>query len=381
MESPSQHEKILRKLHEEAHRAGPEEAAKRLDSIHGRVNALFTARGASINEARDHTRGQLDSLSKFWEKLEKGTKSERQEALWNQLVDACYDLELESLKQQGYTESAAKQLVRREKAWWSHDSRRIETGSVAPEFEKSVPVVVVQRETGFRIHDEIMAHLWQHPLFVKEFTDARVGGPSDVFMNTLSSVEAIAHDYGFNDWEDVPSYDELEGEDRRALACLLAGLELECALEPIGTESGGFFGDDGSAPGEDLKWLVEAKQGQHLWRLLNTAVKLGRSLNQYGALRKSDVEKAIRKMHTVSPGRRTGPAGTAIEPIISAAKEAGLGHITPKTLLNWLKGKQPHSIDKPLDVTHPLWVTELKDITWKDFENLVKSAGRRSRSE
>ncbi len=47
-------------------------------------------------------------------------------------------------------------------------------------------------------------------------------------------------------------------------------------------------------------------------------------------------------MLTVRHGKRPGVPGKAIEHIISAAKEAGLSLITPKKLLNWLKGKQPY---------------------------------------
>jgi len=159
---------------------------------------------------------------------------------------------------------------------------------------------------------------------------------------------------------------------------LLADLELHRELEPKGH---GFFDDEEPASGEDLNWLVKAKQGQHLWLLLNTAVKLGQSLNQYNRLRESNVEKAIRQMLTVRHGKRPGVPGKAIEHIISAAKEAGLSLITPKKLLNWLKGKQPYDIGEALIVSHPLWVNELKDLTWEKFQNLVRAAGRRSRPD
>lgn len=381
MDDESKPEEILRKLHEERAREGLEEIAQRLASMLDPGNPRPTCEKAPADGAHHQTLQRLDRLSKSWERIEKSNKTAGQEALWDQLVDACYTQEIETLKQQGFTEGAASQLVRVERAWWDTDSGRFETGSVAPQFEASVQVVVVQRETGFRIHDELLANLWQHPVFVEHVAGTRAGSPYDVFKNTLSIVEDIAHDYDFEGWNEIPSYDELDGEDRRALVCMLAGLELEYLLALTGTDSVGFPDGDEPASTEDLNWLNEARQGQHLWRLLNSAVKLGRSLNKYDTLLETDIEKAIRKMLTVCPGRRTSDAGEAVERIIIAAKQDGLTRTTPMQLLKWLKGKQPYDLNKPLIVSHPLWTEELQKIKWAEFESLVKSAGRRLRHE
>lgn len=128
--------------------------------------------------------------------------------------------------------------------------------------------------------------------------------------------------------------------------------------------------------GEELAWLDEAKKGVRLWMLLNAAVELGQSLNHYATFQNSNIEDAIRKMNTA--GRPTTEEGEAVERIIRTAKDAGLSKRSPNKLLKWLKGQRPQSDDDPLDVVHPLWVAELADISWAKFENLVKSAGRRS---
>ena len=320
---------------------------------------------------------ELYGLSESWNRLGKRKKQLEAEGLWSRLMDACYNAELEFLKQQGIPEKSLKKLVRREQAWWEPDSRQFETGLVAPQFYRSVPVVVVQREAGFRIHDEILGHLSQHPVFAEDIGGAGAGSPREAFMNTLGSVEAVAQEYCFNDWEYFPSPEELEGPDRLALECMLAGLKLESMLAPIETGGGVFLNDEAPTHGgEELAWLDEAKKGGRLWMLLNAAVELGQSLHHYATFQNPHIEDAIRRMCTA--GRPTTEEGEAVERIIRTAKDAGLTKPTPNELLKWLKGQRPQNDDDPLDVVHPLWVAELAGISWTKFENLVKSAGRRS---
>lgn len=333
--------------------------------------------GAADNEAHALLLRELYRLSEAWGGLVGQKKTMADSGLWNLLLDACYNEEFEFLKGQGYTTKVATRLIRREQAWWESDSRQFATGAAPPEFCRSVPVIVVQREAGFRIHDEILAHLWQNPGFADGLSGAIAGSSSEVFKNTLGLVESIAQDYGFYDWEEFPLPEDVDGPDRWAIACLMDGLELESALE---AECGGFFDDQDATPVEDLAWLVEAKRGNRLWQLLNAAVKLGRSLNQNETFRDSKIQNSTRKMLSAYPGKGATPAGLAVELIIAKAMDDGLENPTPEKLLDWLKGTRPHNDGDSLLVNHPMWESELTDVSWEKFENLVKSARRRVKS-
>jgi hypothetical protein len=342
------------------------------------------AEGASVDEVHDALLLELNTLSDAWDGREKEKKKIADNALWDRLLDACYKVELESLKLQGWKATAARRLVRREQAWWEPDSRKFVAGARPPAFCRSVPVVVVQQEAGFRIHGDILARLWDHPVFADGLTGANAGSASEIFENTLGLVESIAQDYCFDDLEYLPSPEELEGPDRWALACWMDRLSLHGALEAPGSialEAGDrFFDDQDATPGEDLAWLIEAKRGDRLWWLLNAAVKLGRSLNQHETFRDSKIQDATRKMLTAFPGKGASPAGTAVELIISKAADAGLSDPTPGKLLEWLKGKRPNSDGDPLIVTHLLWGSDLGKVSWEKFENLVKRAKSRVKS-
>jgi hypothetical protein len=236
----------------------------------------------------------------------------------------------------------------------------------------------VQREAGFRIHDKILSHLWKHPLFFEDLSRDAVPRPSDRFRETIESVDEIARDYNYDDWNYFPSLDELEGPDRCAVDCIYSGHEMTSLLESRYSGGGNFLGEEEPVESEDLAWLATAKKGERLWQLLNAAVHLGRSLNHYSTFRDTVIEQAIRRFHSAYRGKETTDAGKAIESIISAAKESGLTKITAMNLLEWLQGnKDPISDAKPLSVNHPLWGVELKEISWEKFENLVKSANRR----
>ena len=201
----------------------------------------------------------------------------------------------------------------------------------------------------------------------------------EVFTNTLGSAEAIAAEYSFNDWEYIPSPGEVDGPDGLALACIMASLELRSMLGPIVTGGSVFLENEAPTHGEELAWLDKAKKGTQLWKLLNAAVELGQSLNHYSTFRDSTIEEAIRRMCT--DGRPTTAPGEAVERIIRAARKDGLDRPTPKQLLKWLEGKKdPLSDAKPLVIKHQLWGEELAGISWEGFQNLVKSANRRSAS-
>jgi hypothetical protein len=323
---------------------------------------------------------ELSGLSRAWDRLAKKKKIKDDEGLWGRLLDACRQAELESLRQQGYPGKSVAKLVRFQHAWWDPEAHQFLTGSTPPDSRNSVQVVVVQRDAGFRIHEEILLHLWQHPVFAEEFSRHVAHSPHDGFRNTLESVDVIARDYGYEGWEHFPTLGELDGPDRRAIECIMRGLELRCLLESRGSEGGGFLENDAPKRSEPLGWLSKAKKGERLWRLLNAAVELGKSMNHYSTFRDTNIEESIRRLHTFYPGKGTTNAGKAIERIITAAKESGITKITAGILLTWLEGKKPYKIDDPLIVTHSLWSSELVDVSWEKFENLVKSAERRGRS-
>lgn len=349
------------------------------------IQAISRGGSQSTNEgsSTDGVGVQLDEiriLSRAWERLAKKKKIKDDEGLWNRLLDACQEAEMENLSRQGYSKKFAKQLVWVDPAWWDPHSRQFLTGAACPDCRSSVQVVVVQRAAGFRIHEKILPHLWRHPVFFEELSRNAVRSPSAGFSNTLESVDVIAQEYDYDAWEYLPPLDELDDPDQSAVDCILKGLELRYLLESIDSGRGDFFEDDAPTKSENLAWLIKAKKGKRLWKLLNAAVELGRTLNHYSTFRDTKIKETIRRLHSAYPGKGTTNAGKAIERIISAARDAGLTKITPGSLLTWLGGKKPHKIDDPLPVTHPLWGVELKDIPWEKFENLVKSANRRKAS-
>lgn len=349
------------------------------------IQALSCGGSQSTNEgsSTDGVGIQLDEiriLSRAWERLAKKKKNKDDEGLWNRLLDACQEAEIENLRRQGYSKKFAKQLVWVDAAWWDPHSRQFRTGAARPECRSSVQVVVVQRAAGIRIHEEILTHLWQHPVFSEELSRNAVRSPSEGFRNTLESVDAIAKEYDYDAWEYFPSLDELDDPDQSAVDCILKGLELRYLLESRDSGGGDFFGDDEPTKSEHLAWLNKAKKGKRLWKLLNAAVELGRTLNHYSTFRDTKIKETIRRLQSAYPGKGTSNAGKAVVRIISAARDDGLPKITPESLLTWLGGKKPYKIDDPLLVTHPLWGVELKDIPWKKFGYLVKSANRRKAS-
>jgi hypothetical protein len=316
---------------------------------------------------------QLRDLSKAWDRLAKKKKIVDDEGLWNRLLDACRGRELETLRQQGYGAKAAAKLIRDEHAWWDSDSRQFLSGSTPPKSCSSVEVVVVQREAGFRIHEEILPHLWQHPEFSRELSKNQASSPRDGFYKTLESVDVMAGDYGFDYWEYFPSLDELDDPDRRAVDCIFTALELRYLLESEDPGGGSFFEDAAPSKSENPAWLSKAKKGERLWLLLNAAIKLGQSLNHWSTFRDASIERAIRRMLTT--GKKTTEAGDAVERIIRTAMNDGLSKVTPEKLLTWLRGTRTWG--EPLIVNHPMWGSELANLDWEGFENLVKSALRR----
>lgn len=292
----------------------------------------------------------------------------RDESLWSQLLDACYEMEMASLEREGYRSARLKNLVSKEWAWWEQPTCCFVTGSNPPDHVSAVPVIVVQRDGGFEIHEEILNYLWVHPLLADTIVSSGGNSPRDVFKKTRQMVAEIMQKHVLYDWEHIGVIAGQRGSDQGAALCAFAALELDIALEPDYTEAGGT---------EDLAWLTEAKQGGRLWRLLNAAIELGQSLQHYRTFWDSSIEDTIRRMKTVYSGKETTPEGQAVEQIIEEFCANNEDNPTPRNLYKWLKGEPLKESNTALVVNHPLWVPVLQGVSWERFQHLVKSARRR----
>ncbi|MFT6862287.1 MAG: hypothetical protein ACJAVK_000844 [Akkermansiaceae bacterium] len=344
---------------------------------------LFRGKGhvesSSDEEAQDAVLREIQSWSDKMARHSKKQWTSDDDKLWDRLVDTCYEMEIKSLKQQGYTLARAKKLVKRGWARWDPDSSRFIEPLECPGHKNVVPVVLVQREGGFSIHGEILPHLWDHPLLAEDLA-GRVGlGTKAFFMSTLNRVESIEQKHHLDDWEHIPLLAEQEGPDRIAAQCVIAAADLKQALDSdlSGGSGGDLVIDDGNnSERESLAWLTEAKGGTQLWQLLNTAIKFGQTLNHYTTFQDTRIEEAVQRVLTGTPGKESSPEGKAVEKIIECFSKDHVD-VTPTNLLKWLGGERMHHDGDALKVDHALWGRELKDVSWDRFQNLVKGAKRR----
>lgn len=337
---------------------------------------------AALISAKPTENYQLREMLRLSDKLEKTRKTRwphKDKELWERLLQVCCEMEEGILLQEGVSRSRVKKLIRREWARWDSVSERFVIAEKRSAHCNAVEVILIQRDGGFRIHPEIMRHLWEHPLLAGDLSNRGRGNYQTEFDNTLKVIERIESEHNLIDSYCIPQIAEEDGPDRSAAGCSMAALELRIALEAEGSGKGDFCGGDETLEEpEDLAWLREAIKGKRLWQLLNAAVKLGKNLHHYSTFNDSKIEGTIRQMIEAFPGKQPTPQGKAVEQIIRAYISEKEGEPTSAKVLDWLGWKRDKKSDAgPLNIEHQLWGKDLERVTWKEFQRLMKSTKKR----
>ena len=117
-----------------------------------------------------------------------------------------------------------------------------------------------------------------------------------------------------------------------------------------------------------------------LWRIINAAVTLGKSIEHYATFNESKIENAIRKAQDAFLGKQPSPQGRAVEQIIDYFRSETQDEPTSLKVLAWLGGERNKTNDdEPLKVDHQLWGEVLEGVSWLNFTSLMKSAKKRIR--
>lgn len=304
--------------------------------------------------------------------------TEREDSLWKLYIDDRRAVELRELEARGIASKEAQKLARivwveRRPGIDGFAVEPVPTGGATP----SVPALWVHRNGSFDVEEGVKNNLRYHPLLAKSANKppgrTRQSERDDrarVF-EALAEVEAIGEKLGLG-YQEMAHFNEFltgySGEDNRVAECGYAAHWLGLLLDPRTKV------DDLN---EDLEWLATGLNGKRFWRLLHTALVLGESLERYRILDKRKGEETLLRSATAPAGKRTGEIGQAVERMIENYMVDNDTLPRALQLLRWLGSEQPFDGGESLTVDHDLWTDVMQDVTWPQFQELVKSAKRR----
>lgn len=325
----------------------------------GENSAKLTKRGRSRKSCYPH-------------KFLKGDWSDEERLGWAEYIDSLKNFELAQLEWKGASQEEAQKLVRA--AWMTLRSKSntpIVSYLAAESPSTSVPVLLVFRHGVFVVEEAIHRCLLggspQNGVVYRLHDEDEKVRILRIFGKVFSLEEELGLDHGDLYYLGDVVTDDAE-EDVRLADFGFSAHRLRMLLDPE-------FREHGSR--ENLNWLELGAGGKRFWKLLDTAIALGESMERRRIMDENRAAKALRKMAIAPAGKRAGEVGKAMERIIEEYQLTKLCSPTPKKLLTWLGAKRPPSDGDPIEVEHRLWPEFMPKVTWPQFGQLVKGTKNR----
>jgi len=317
----------------------------------------------------DESRSAVFNMMRSLRDYSKDNWGSAEEFMWKQYLKLCRDEELETLKEQGLNDDKAEKLV--EWVWVSRDyeSSALVVTHAPPSIQSSfVPAIRVFRDGDFVITPRVQDYLDYHPLLaISDGGKSADGDARPLILRALDTIEKISGLGHIHFGSVPPAVPEDGGTDRRIADCVAAAQQLKVLLETRYLKN---------VPDDDLEWLRVAIKRERFWRLLDTAFLFGEFMGRYKFLDQQGAEEELRRRITKPPGKGDRINRTVVKMIQAYELENSL-RPTAKKLLKWLGGSIPAERGKPLQVDHPLWTNDMKQISWERFQEHVKQAKRK----
>ncbi|MFC0016356.1 hypothetical protein [Roseibacillus persicicus] len=129
-----------------------------------------------------------------------------------------------------------------------------------------------------------------------------------------------------------------------------------------------------TAMGEsENSWLTQAKESESFWNLLQSVVRYGRRQVLFEFFGNGDLEEKVRSALINPPGKKPHPWTLLIAKSLERLEKAN-AKTTPASVFKYLGGiRDPKSDANPCCFSNPE-ASKLKEITWLEFRNFVKTA-------
>jgi len=317
--------------------------------------------------AAKHTKRGRPRKTGFPHKYLKGDWTEEERLRWAEYLDTRKNFELARLASTGMSQEEAQKLVRM--AWMTlrpNSNTPVISSLASKSPATSVPVLLVLRHASFVVEEDINWSLLgcspQNGVIYRLHDEDEKARISRIFDKVFLIEEELGLDHGdlYYLGDVVPDCAE---EDVRLADFGYSAHRLRMLLDPG-------FREHGSREG--LKWLKLGLGGKRFWKLLETAIALGESMERRRILDENKAAKALRKMAIAPAGKRAGEVSKAMKRIIEEYQQAERCPPTAKKILTWLRAKRPHSDGDLIEFEHRLWPEFMPKVTWPQFGQLVK---------
>jgi hypothetical protein len=313
-------------------------------------------------------------------KVSKEDWTEEKKSLWSQFVKTRRDMEIGCLKSEmEMPPEKAEKLV---KAAWvkrNPDSGELVVENLPPKNSSEfVPVILVYRDGVFEIETHIRGYLEDHPLVRLTQSGLSDSDARDYVMDALEEVDAVEEEcgWGYRGLEHLGALaPEADGEAARLSNWGFYAHELRRLLNSDLSQN---------KSEENPACLVHGHKSSHFWDLMKTAICFGEARGRRRILDLQNLEQTIQRMVVTPSGKNTSPAGQVVERMIESYTLANGTPPTALKLLRWLGSDSKKNENSPLQINHELWRNAkdgapLPEITFSQFEELVKGAKKRSK--
>ncbi len=293
-----------------------------------------------------------------------GDLTEESNIYWLEIINLIKAEEEDRLRSEGIVDSRLNKLIRT--AW----------ASVAPgedfltileepldKARKAVRVLQLFQENQFVIHPTVSLMVkW---VFQNRSDRPRASrGSRDFVFGEIKEMEKISREAKVEGLSPLQKIASLIQPANSKVSCGILVIELRQAIDRVIRNTDEGLKSNSSEPNGALFSLIEL------------SIRAGKALERHRILHDQDGESAIRLAHTNPPGSQPRPAGKALRQLLWQFEREFNMKPTATLVTKWLVAERPGKDDGPLVVSHPLWVDELKEVSWSKLSNAVRSYNR-----